>query len=105
MEFVWVSNHFILFELWQSAVCFIFQNLDKIWGKLPWVPEPQNLGERKLVRGKERRKKGEKNFLSFLIFSFYYFLALVPRVGESKHIVISISVHGCLLYKREKTIL
>ena len=25
---------------------------------LPWVPEPQNLNERKLVRGKERRKKG-----------------------------------------------
>ena len=27
-------------------------------GILPWVPEPQNLNERKLVRGKERRKKG-----------------------------------------------
>ena len=25
---------------------------------IPWVPEPQNLNERKLVRGKERRKKG-----------------------------------------------
>ena len=25
---------------------------------LPWVPEPQNLNEMKLVRGKERRKKG-----------------------------------------------
>ena len=25
---------------------------------LPWVPEPQNLNETKLVRGKERRKKG-----------------------------------------------
>ena len=25
---------------------------------LPRVPEPQNLNERKLVRGKERRKKG-----------------------------------------------
>ena len=25
---------------------------------VPWVPEPQNLNERKLVRGKERRKKG-----------------------------------------------
>ena len=25
---------------------------------LPWVPEPRNLDERKLVRGKERRKKG-----------------------------------------------
>ena len=25
---------------------------------LPWVPEPQHLNERKLVRGKERRKKG-----------------------------------------------
>ena len=23
---------------------------------IPWVPEPQNLNERKLVRGKERRK-------------------------------------------------
>ena len=26
--------------------------------QIPWVPEPQNLNERKLVRGKERRKKG-----------------------------------------------
>ena len=25
---------------------------------VPWVPEPRNLDERKLVRGKERRKKG-----------------------------------------------
>ena len=25
---------------------------------VPWVPEPQNLNERKLVRGKARRKKG-----------------------------------------------
>ena len=25
---------------------------------IPWVPEPENLNERKLVRGKERRKKG-----------------------------------------------
>ena len=25
---------------------------------LPWVPEPQNLNDRKLVRGKKRRKKG-----------------------------------------------
>ena len=30
-----------------------------IFGRLlPWVPEPQNLNERKLVRGKERKKKG-----------------------------------------------
>ena len=25
---------------------------------IPWVPEPRNLDERKLVRGKDRRKKG-----------------------------------------------
>ena len=25
---------------------------------VPWVPEPQNLNERKLVRRKDRRKKG-----------------------------------------------
>ena len=46
---------------------------------VPWVPEPQNLNERKLVRGKESRKKGATFFPS-LFFSFYYFLALVPRV-------------------------
>ena len=42
-------------------------------GRLPWVPEPQNLNERKLVRGKERRKKGGKEELSFLIFFFLLF--------------------------------
>ena len=31
---------------------------NKFWKILPWVPEPQNLHERKLVREKERRKKG-----------------------------------------------
>ena len=30
----------------------------KVMTEIPWVPEPQNLNERKLVRGKERRKKG-----------------------------------------------
>ena len=60
---------------------FVYQVLS-----LPWVPEPQNLNERKLVRGKERRKKGGRtelfqlSFLPSLFFSFYYFLALVPRV-------------------------
>ena len=38
--------------------------------RVPWVPEPQNLNERKLVREKERRKKG---CLSFLIFFFLLF--------------------------------
>ena len=32
--------------------------LEEITCGLPWVPEPQNLNERRLVRGKERRKKG-----------------------------------------------
>ena len=53
---------------------------------VPGVPEPRNLNERKLVRGKERRKKGgkkQRNFLSFLNFSFYYFVALVPRVAQT----------------------
>ena len=45
-------------------------------GRVPWVPEPQNLNERKLVRGKERRKKGA----FFLSLFFYHFFALVPRV-------------------------
>ena len=33
-------------------------NISGVARWLPWVPEPQNLNERKLVRGKERRKKG-----------------------------------------------
>ena len=52
---------------------------------LPWVPESENLNERKLVRGKERRKKGGRTaFFLSLFFSFYYFLALVPRVPLCK---------------------
>ena len=39
---------------------------------IPWVPEPQNLNEKKLVRGKERRKKGETFFPS-LFFLFIIF--------------------------------
>ena len=39
---------------------------------IPWVPEPQNVDERKLVRGKERRKKGG-NFLPFFVFFFLLF--------------------------------
>ena len=47
---------------------------------LPWVPEPQNLNERKLVRGKERRKKGgnlnlnERKKLSFLPYFFLFII-------------------------------
>ena len=38
--------------------------------------------------GKKKREKEERrNFLSFLIFSFYYFLALVPRVGKIKRLI------------------
>ena len=59
-----------------------FPGTQNYWKGLPWVPEPQNLNERNLVRGKERRKKG----LSFLpnFFLFIIFLALVPRVGKGK---------------------
>ena len=41
-------------------------------GRVPWVPEPQNLNERKLVRGKERRKKGAF-FLSFFLYFLSFF--------------------------------
>ena len=69
--------------------------MKKSTGGLPRVPERQNLHERKLVREKERRKKG--GFLSFLLsffpsflsflpyFSLYYFLTLVPRVQGVKN--------------------
>ena len=39
---------------------------------LPWVPEPQNLNERKLVRGKERRKKGKLSFLPYFFFLLFF---------------------------------
>ena len=45
---------------------------------LPWVPEPQNLHERK--------------FFPSLFFSFYYFLALVPRVCLAKKTTILNSI-------------
>ena len=43
--------------------------LSTVRGTVPWVPEPQNLNERKLVRGKERRKK-----LSFLPYFFLFII-------------------------------
>ena len=52
-------------------------NLDgwQIRPALPWVPEPRNLDEMKLVRGKERRKKGGSGTqgyqLSFLPYFFF----------------------------------
>ena len=66
-------------------VCYLHDSMMYIilLPNLPWVPEPQNLNERKLVRGKERRKKGKLSFLPY--FSFYYFLALVPRVCPIMH--------------------
>ena len=38
--------------------------------RVPWVPEPRNLSERKLVRGKERKKKGGCQ-LSLLPYCFF----------------------------------
>ena len=57
-----------------EAYCWILERFQKppfLWIStfdIPWVPEPQNLNERKLVRGKERREKG-----TFLIFFFLLF--------------------------------
>ena len=42
---------------------------------LPWVPEPQNLNERKLVRGKKREKEERRNEeLSFLPYFFIFII-------------------------------
>ena len=45
---------------------------------LPWVPEPRNLDERKLVK----RKREEENFLSFLIFFFLLFFGSGTQGNE-----------------------
>ena len=50
---------------------------------LPRVPEPQTLNERNIGKRKRRgrgKERGDQGVLSPFIFSFYYFLALVPRV-------------------------
>ena len=41
-----------------NGVKFLLKSSSQSYPNLPWVPEPQNLNERKLVKGKERRKKG-----------------------------------------------
>ena len=64
---------------WLLTMGFSHMFVNIVLQTVPWVPEPRNLDERKLVRGKERRKKGGTFFPS-LFFSFYYFLALVPRL-------------------------
>ena len=69
-------------------------------GYLPWVPEPQNLNEKKLVRGKERRKKGATFFPS----SFFLFIIFgsVPReaatVQESWNEQLLCRSHGMSSY-------
>ena len=53
----YLSNVEILEQFKEN--CFkIFIREQIVNMKIPWVPEPRNLDGRKLVRGKERRKKG-----------------------------------------------
>ena len=77
---------------YQSLKIFLSENLS-------WVVEPQNLKERKLVSGKERERKGV--FLSFLIVSFYHFLALGTQGTENSVHLLSLFLRFRLVISRE----
>ena len=65
---------------WETILSLYIMQDDVLAG-VPWVPEPQNLNEKKpqnlnekkLARGKERRKKGGKK-LSFLLYFFLFII-------------------------------